>query len=151
MDTTNKTQKQIDKLLSVYGAGHDGCSPTRAQWESVLARDPEQPITLMNFFKLRETAQYGPDSDLGGTGQEAFDRYASVSIPSMQAAGGKFLIVAPFEGTFVGGNKNWDLIAVGSYPDVPSLLRLFEDSDYQRVFFHRTAACADQEVLIASA
>ena len=151
MTSASDTKKRIDALIAQYGTGRDASSPTRAQWERVFARNPEQPITLINFFKLRETALYGSENDLGGSGQEAFDRYAAVSIPSMEAAGGKFLMVAPFEGTFAGDDRDWDLIAIGSYPDVHALLRLYENPEYQKVFFHRTAACAAQEVLIASA
>ena len=151
MTPAEETTARIDALIAAYGTGSDGTCPKSPQWESIFARDPELPITLINFFKLHEKAHYGPERDLGGSGQEAFDRYAAVSIPSMEAVGGKFLMVAPFAGTFAGDDRDWDLIAIGSYPDVHALLTLYENPNYQKAFFHRTAACAAQEVLIASA
>ena len=82
------------------------------------------------------------------TGQEAFDRYAAVSMPTMERCGGRFLLAAPFGGTFAGENEDWDLIVVGSYPNTRALFQLFEEDGYQKVFHHRTAACAKQKVLI---
>ncbi|WP_299867186.1 DUF1330 domain-containing protein [uncultured Roseobacter sp.] len=151
MTDTIDTADRIDALIAHYGNGEDGSSPTRTQWARIFARDPAHPITLLNFFKLRAAAEYAPGINLAGSGQDAFERYAAVSIPSMEEAGGKFLMVAPFEGSFAGTEKDWDVIAVGSYPDAHALLTLYENSDYQEAYFHRTAACAAQEVLIGAA
>ncbi|WP_310621681.1 DUF1330 domain-containing protein [Flexibacterium corallicola] len=143
--------QRIETLLQHYGDGTKGDAPTRTQWEKILERGQDAPITLINFFKFYETARYAGDSELTGSGKEAFERYASVSGPALQRAGGKFLLVAPFEHMFAGEEEDWDVIAIGSYPGTTALLDLFEDKAYQGCFFHRTAACAKQKVYIASA
>ncbi len=140
----------IEKFIDIYGDGLDGSSPTVDQWQHIFARDREQPITLVNFFKFREQSTYAGDQDYSCTGEEAFARYAAVSMPSLEKAGGKFLMVAPIEAMFAGSEEEWDLIAIGSYPKTASLIALFEDSDYQQAFFHRTAACEKQKVFIAT-
>ncbi len=145
--------ERVNQLIGWYGDGIDGASPTRDQWRHVVQRSADSPVTLVNFFKLRADAAYtevvaGVDSP--GTGQDAFNRYAQVSMPTLEKVGGKFLMVAPFEAMFVGNNEDWDLVAIGSYPNNDALLALFEDAEYRAAFVHRTAACERQKVYICS-
>jgi uncharacterized protein (DUF1330 family) len=130
-----------------YGPGTDGNSPTESQWARILDRQAEKPVTLINFFKLREKADY-PDVSISATGQEAFANYASVSVPAMERAGGRFLFVGPFQGNFLGENEDWDIVAIGAYPDLRSLATLYSDEAYRQAFPHRTAACERQKVLV---
>ncbi|MEQ8815109.1 MAG: DUF1330 domain-containing protein [Thalassobaculum sp.] len=153
MTVNPETETQVEQLRGWYGDGRDGTCPTSDQWRGVLERSPASPITLINFFKLRPVADY-PDNSAeasnGLSGQAAFDRYAEVSVPAMQRAGGRFLLVGPFEGSFLGTPEDWDLVAVGSYPNTRAFLALYTDPDYRAAFRHRTAACARQKVMVCS-
>ena len=137
----------LAQFTTWYGPGLDGSSPTQDQWKSILHGPRDKPLTLVNFFKFREEAQYseGPSEK---SGQEAFAEYASVSMPAMQRAGGSFLHVGPFQGMFLGENEDWDLIAIGSYPDLDALIALYSDEAYRAAFPHRTAACERQKVIV---
>ncbi len=137
----------IRSCLDLYGDGSDGTSPTAEQWTRVLDRDPAKPLALINFFKFREAADYPNEEEASGA--VAFQRYADVSIPTMASAGGEFLLVAPFGGTFLGKDEDWDLVAIGSYPDQQAFLDLYTNEDYRAAFEHRTAAVAHQKVLIS--
>ncbi|WP_415404071.1 DUF1330 domain-containing protein [Tateyamaria sp. SN3-11] len=140
----------INQLTAFYGDGVDGATPRPDQWTQIFTRDPDQPVTLINFFKFRETAHYAA----GGpacSGREAFDAYAAVSIPTMERVGGSFLLVAPFEAVLIGAQEDWDLVAIGAYPNQQAFLDLYLDAAYRAAFTHRTAACAAQKVLIAGA
>jgi len=146
--------KQAQQFCEWYGDGHDGSCPTAKQWARILTCPPSQPITLVNFFKLRENACYGSsktDRDVNISGNDAFNRYASVSIPAMENIGGKFLHIGPFVGTFLGDEEEWDVTAIGAYPNVKALVALYTDRAYREAFVHRTAACARQKVLICAA
>ena len=141
----------IGRLIAWYGDGADGSSPTADQWRHVLERPANSPLTLVNFFKLRERAVYAqdfPNVETACSGRAAFDRYAAVSMPTLEKVGGRFLLVAPFEGMVVGDYEDWDLVAVGAYPNGDALLALFEDADYRACFAHRTAACERQKVFL---
>ncbi len=136
-----------------YGNGSDGSCPTNQQWQRILNLPADAPVTLINFFKLNEVADYpagvaGMETDVSG--QDAFNRYASVSIPTMDKVGGRFLHVGPFAGQFIGNEEDWDIIAIGSYPNRQALLDLYSDEGYRNVFVHRSAACARQKVLMAA-
>ncbi len=135
----------ISNFSDWYGSGDDGSSPTPEQWGRVLARPDDQPITMVNLFKLRPQAVYsegGPDI----SGADAFNRYSSVSIPAMQRNRGTFLFVGPFQGGFVGTDEDWDLVAVGQYPDMKAFVDMQTDADYRACYHHRTAACVSQRV-----
>lgn len=140
----------LDQLVDWYGQGAQGSAPLPAQWAQMLARDAAAPVTLINFFKFRDVADYGT---AGSTmsGEEAFGQYAAVSIPTMERVGGTFLMVAPFEATLIGEDEDWDLVAIGAYPNLQAFLDLYQDAAYREAFRHRTAACARQKVLIANA
>ncbi|MEQ9364117.1 MAG: DUF1330 domain-containing protein [Leptospirales bacterium] len=136
--------QEIDRLREWYGEA----GPSSAQWERVVSRPADKPITLINFFKFHSTARYENAEGDGVSGGEAFRRYSRVSMPAMQAAGGKFLHVGPFAGSFMGQDEDWDLVAIGSYPNLESFLALYKNSDYRAAFAHRTAACEREKVVI---
>ncbi|MEO1137868.1 MAG: DUF1330 domain-containing protein [Pseudomonadota bacterium] len=133
---------RIDAIRESYG--HSPGYPTREAWHQLAACPEDTPVTLVNFFKLHAQAVY-PDGTKT-TGQTAFDRYAAVSMPSLAKVGGHFLLVAPFGNSFVGPKEQWDLVAIGTYPNPDALLRLFELETYRACYAHRVAACADQRV-----
>ena len=144
---------RVQQLCSWYGDGHDGSTPSADQWRQILERPEDQSITLINFFKFRAIASYPSATSQDRepiSGQDAFSRYSAVSIPVMQNAGGSFLLVGPFEGMFLGDDEDWDLIAIGSYPNLESLMRLYTNADYRAVFHHRTAGCEKQKVIVCS-
>lgn len=139
---------KLESLLSRYGDGDSGNSPTHEQWARILERDPDQPLTLINFFKFRDVAEYDEADQGDVSGEEAFQRYAEVSMPCMQAAGGEFLAVAPFAGSMLGPDRDWDLVAIGKYPNLSAFLALYENADYIAAFAHRSAAVLKQEVCV---
>ena len=154
-ETLDGIEARLDRLVAWYGDGADGAAPTRAQWRALLERPADQPVTVVNFFKLRGQAVYPEGTEAtnasGSSGKEAFDRYAAVSGPTLEKVGGRFLLLAPFEAALMGAEEDWDLVVVGTYPDSEALLALHEDADYRSVYPHRSAALERQKVFACSA
>ena len=46
------------------------------------------------------------------------------------------------------GEEDWDLIAIGKYPNSKAVIDLFADDDYQAAYAHRAAACETQRVML---
>ncbi|CUH99636.1 DUF1330 domain-containing protein [Leisingera aquaemixtae] len=139
---------RIESILANWGAEGSG-QPGEDAWKALAKCPNNQPVTLVNFFKMRDSALYPKDfaaAQSNISGQEAFQRYAAVSMPSLEKVGGKFLLVAPFGKTFIGTAEEWDLVAIGSYPNPSALLSLFELEAYREAYIHRIAACSDQKV-----
>lgn len=142
---------RLQRLLESYGSGADGGSPSLRQWEAVLGRPADAPLTLINFFQFRPEAHYpAGDAHSPCSGEEAFRRYAAVSAPALAKAGGHFLEMGGFGGTLMGTEESWHFVAVGRYPNRAAFLALYEDPAYQAAFVHRRAACLRQRVEIVS-
>ena len=150
--TIDNQEIRLARLVAAFGKGEGASAPTQAQWASLAARAADAPVTLVNFFKLREQALYAKgDSATPCSGQEAFGRYAAVSAPGLEKVGGKFTLLAPFGASLIGDAEDWDFVAVGSYPDLAAVFALFEMAEYQAAIAHRVAACARQKTLICNA
>ncbi|GAA6213085.1 hypothetical protein NBRC116602_28260 [Hyphomicrobiales bacterium 4NK60-0047b] len=148
-----KVNDLAEELIGLYGDGGENEAPCKEQWEKILKLDPEKPFSLVNFFKFRDIAKYHEKNEGVGnvSGEDAFSQYAQISIPTMERVGGSFLMVSPCRGSFLGDEEDWDLIAIGNYPNQKAFLGLFRDEKYQKNFYHRTAACEKQKVFIAAA
>ncbi len=155
MKVNQEVEDRVRQFCEWYGEGSDGSNPTAAQWRALFEREPARSVTLVNLFKFREQADYGgnPPAEAGPdpiSGYQAFERYASVSMPALAKAGGQFLHAGPFEGMFCGTPEDWDLLVVADYPNLESLIHLYADADYRQAYSHRLAACARQKVMVTS-
>ena len=151
MQASEPIDERVTKLVGWYGDGSDGAAPTREQWRRLLTRPAGGGPVLVNLFKLRKQARYPadtPGSPPPATGPEAFARYSAVSVPGLARVGGRFLAAGPFASTLMGEDEDWDLVAVGGYPDNAAVVALFEDPAYRDAFAHRRAACERQKVFV---
>lgn len=148
-----KVNDLAKELFQLYGEGSENDTPRQEQWENILKLDPEKPFSLVNFFKFRDIAKYHEKNEVeeNVSGEDAFSQYAQISIPTMERVGGSFLMVSPCKGNLLGEDEEWDLIAIGNYPNQEAFLGLFRDEKYLQNFYHRTAACEKQKVFIAAA
>lgn len=154
MTQEHDTDQRLRRLVEWYGDGSTGAAPTPTQWHRLLDHPSDAPITLLNFFKIADVAR-GPDGAPAGaepgSGQAAFARYSSVSVPTLERVGGRFLLLGQAGGELVGDEDDWDVIAVGSYPNPAAALALFEDPEYRAAYPYRVAACERQKVVICTA
>lgn len=131
-------ERDVERRVADLTVWYAAEGPSSAQWHRVLAGPADSPLTLINFFKLR------------ASGMEAMMRYAAVSGPALERVGGRFLMTGSFETTLIGEDEDWDLVAIGTYPDRAALLALFADGAYRAAWADRAAAVARQRVLIAA-
>jgi len=150
MTDVNSSYADLKALGNWYSREYGDAAPSAKQWERLLSRPVDAPVTIVNFFKMHDEAVYCTSESKALSGQEAFDQYAAVSIPALAKAGGEFLMVSPFEASFIGEEEDWDLIAIGSYPNTKAVFALFLDDNYKAAYAHRAAACIRQKVLLAN-
>ncbi|MGH1353083.1 MAG: DUF1330 domain-containing protein [Methyloligellaceae bacterium] len=145
-------ESRLANLLKRYGNGEDETAPTGKQWEALLSFPSNIPVTLINYFKLRERAQYpaGHGEGMNVSGVEAFTRYAGLAAPYVEKSGGKFLFMGPVIGSFIGQDTDWSVAVVGAYPSPEAALSLFEEPGYIECYIHRKAACERQYIMIAT-
>ncbi len=63
-----------ETLIDVYGAGQE--LPTTEQWETLVNGDMSLPLTVVNFFILKEKADTSLTDSKEMTGMEAFRKVA---------------------------------------------------------------------------
>lgn len=142
-------ENSIDELVKVYGEGSN--CPSRDQWKNLLEGDLSQPLTVVNFFKLRKNADTAIIDD-AISGEEAFSKYAEVSVPTVDKVGGHFALRGVVENDFMGDKLlDWDLIAVGQYPERKNFIELLMDKEYQACVKYRQAAVEAQHVYFVNA
>lgn len=140
-------ERRVDALRRSYA---EIGGPTPEQWDRLLSVPSDRPLSLVNLIAFREVADYGDTREQSISGSEAFGRYASVSMPALDAVGGRFVHFGSHAGNLVGPDETWDLVVVGEYPSLDALLALYEDPAYRDAYRHRVAACAEQRVLISA-
>lgn len=139
----------IEELISMFGEGKN--YPTRNQWQRLIDGDPNQPLTVVNFFKLRETADQKLIQEVM-SGEQAFAKYAETSVPKVAEVGGHFALRGAVEGDFIGEDlESWHIIAVGQYPKRENFISLLTDPEYKKAFKYRQAAVENQNVFFINA
>lgn len=139
----------IDTLMKLYENKLNFASKT--QWRSLLGGNLESPLTVVNFFKFREEVDLRIVNE-SMSGEEAFNKYAETSIPKVAEVGGHFLLLGTVESDFIGENlEQWDLMAIGQYPQRKAFIELLMDEVYQAAFRYRMAAIENQNVYFVRA
>jgi len=139
-----------DALINAYGT--DTELPTTAQWTALVEGDMNAPLTVVNFFKLKQNADPSLIDGKEMTGMEAFTIYTETSVPKVAEVGGHFILRGGVEGSLIGGGlPQWDIIAIGQYPRRECFLTLFEDKEYNKAFKFRQAAIETQNVFLVNA
>jgi len=140
----------IETLIDAYGSGEE--LPTSRQWEALVNGDMNSPLTVVNFFKLKDKADLALTDGKEMTGMEAFATYAETSVSKVSEVGGHFILRGSVEGSLIGSDlPQWDIIAIGQYPRRECFLKLFEDKEYKIAFKFRQAAIEKQNVFLVSA
>lgn len=139
-----------EALINAYGTGSN--LPTSEQWGALINGDMSTPLTVVNFFKLRDKADPALTDGREMTGMEAFTTYAETSVPKVSEVGGHFILRGGVEGILIGKDlPQWDIIAIGQYPKRECFLNLFEDNEYKMAFKFRQAAIEKQNVFLVNA
>jgi len=140
----------VETLINAYGSGQE--LPTTEQWEALVNGDMNSPLTVVNFFKLKDQADPTLTDGKTMTGIEAFAIYAETSVPKVSEVGGHFILRGNVEGSLIGSDlPQWDIIAIGQYPRRECFLELFEDREYKKAFKFRQAALKTQNVFLVDA
>ncbi len=139
----------IETLIELYGV-ENNC-PSYAQWQSLLDGNFDTPLTVVNFFKLREKADNSFIRE-SMSGEDAFTKYAETSVPKVAEVGGHFILMGAVEADFIGDNlEQWNIVAIGQYPRRENFLQLLMDEDYHEAFTYRQAALETQHVYFINA
>ncbi|MCZ7530381.1 MAG: DUF1330 domain-containing protein [Acidimicrobiia bacterium] len=128
--------------------------PTTQQLAAFVDADPgpgSGPLRMVNLLKFRETACYTDEPDPGGTGAEAYGRYAEVALRKVSERGGRIVTALEAGPHLVGDpDVSWDQVVVVEYPDRAAFLDMIADPEYLAVLRHRDAGLERTELIPAT-
>ena len=138
MEETSHTDKTVDDKEEIQTA--------KEFYKELITFARRHNVFVINDFVYGEMCLQGscadsmlsPFSDFQGIA-EVYSLSKAYSIPGWRV------------GALIGDEEDWDLVAIGRYPNLSSFLSLYQNQEYIRAFTHRTAALERQSVLVMEA
>jgi len=115
------------------------------QMQAMMQPGPTGPIYMINLLKFKVRAEYedGRASDL--TGREAYMIYGRAVSQLLPRFGGRAIFVADVTHLSLGKVEElWDEVAIATYPDRASMVRMSMSPEWREISVHRTAGLAGQ-------
>ncbi|HEY5108355.1 MAG TPA: hypothetical protein VII96_01960 [Acidimicrobiales bacterium] len=110
-----------------------------------VAPEEDGPIWMVNLMRYRDRAVYADGRETELTGREADDRYAPFG--PFRTVGAELVFLSDVEAQFLGGDQEWDRIAVVRYPTRRSFLEMQELPEYLELHEHKDAGMASTFVI----
>lgn len=110
------------------------------------------PIVMLNLLRFRDQADYSsapqlaPDQAISG--QQAFDRYITHTLPFLEQSGGSLSLLADGGKWLIGPQDEvWDCAMLVRQASVESFMAWNSNVEYLAGIGHRTAAISDSRLL----
>jgi len=108
--------------------------------------DPDEPVVMLNLLKYRETAESGYGVD-GLTGRQAYTKYGEAFAELEPRFGGSVTWMGRAKHTVIGGDEDWDIVILVSYPTRRQFIDMLSDPDYKAIAPMRAAALEDSRII----
>ena len=108
--------------------------------------DLDEPVVMLNLLKYRDQAESGHGVD-GLTGRQAYTKYGQSFAELEPRFGGSVMWMGRGKHTVIGGDEEWDIIILVTYPTRRQFIEMFNDPDYQAIAPIRAAALADSRIV----
>jgi uncharacterized protein (DUF1330 family) len=127
-------------------------SPTPESIASLVARNIEGSVTMLNLMRFREVADYSDYPELAPeepiSGEAAYDIYAARTLPLVIEVGGQAIFMGEGGSLLIGpAEAHWDRVLLVRYPNLDAFLTMTQNPDYTAGSGHRTAALEDSRLL----
>ena len=127
-------------------------SPTPESIASLVARNIEGSVTMLNLMRFREVADYSDYPELAPeepiSGEAAYDIYAARTLPLVIEVGGQAIFMGEGGSLLIGpAEAHWDRVLLVQYPNIGAFLAMTQSPDYAAGAGHRTAALEDSRLL----
>ena len=94
--------------------------------------DLDEPVVMLNLLKYRDQAESGHGVD-GLTGRQAYTKYGQAFAELEPRFGGSVMWMGRGKHTVIGGDEEWDIIILVTYPTRRQFIEMFNDPDYQAI------------------
>ena len=119
--------------------------PNAKQITRLVTGDNKSPIYMVNLLKFKKYANYPDKRVTTLSGQEAYLIYAEELEPYLKQVEGKIIFQGEVNNLLIGTiDELWDAVAVVYYPSKNALLKMINNTDYQKIEIHRQAGLEGQ-------
>ena len=119
--------------------------PNARQVTRLVTGDNKSPIYMVNLLKFKKYANYPDKRVTTLSGQEAYLIYAEELEPYLKQVEGKIIFQGEVNNLLIGTvDELWDAVAVVYYPSKKALLKMINNTDYQKIEIHRQAGLEGQ-------
>lgn len=139
-DEIDAYMAQIEAQSQQPGGRHDLPALRR-----FLDSDDGQPVYTVNLYAFHETADYPDGSGFGGSGQEAYARFAQVMVPLMLERGSHPVFSSQWTDP---SSNGWDRIVIVRYRNRRALVDLFATDAFAEGSLHKWASLRRHERLL---
>jgi hypothetical protein len=139
----NEYMTKIEAQTQRPGARHD--LPALRKF---LVEDDGEPVYTVNLYSFHDVADYPADSEFGGTGTEAYDRFSNVMISLMVKRGSHPVYGSDWADR---SNSNWDRIIIVRYRSRRDLVDLFATDQFAEASLHKWASLREHERMLVQA
>ena len=127
-------------------------SPTPEAIGSLVARNIEGPVTMLNLLRFRETADYSDAPGLAPqdsiSGEEAYAIYSAHTLPHLESVGGTVVFMGEGGTLLIGPQEaRWDRVLLVRYPNLAAFVAMTQNPQYHEGAEHRAAALEDSRLL----
>jgi uncharacterized protein (DUF1330 family) len=115
------------------------------QIEELMKPGPEGPIFMVNLLKFKDRAEYDDRRETALSGREAYMIYGRAVSQLLPKFGGRAIFAADVTFLSLGrAEELWDEIAIASYPDRASMVRMSMSEEWRAIAVHRNAGLKGQ-------
>lgn len=123
-------------------------TPNMDQFVQLAADSDTKPgeVVMLNLLKYKSSASDGE----GGSGEEAYGRYAEQAVKMVQEQGGSVVWLGRPDQVLIGDvdADDWDAVALVRYPSRKHFMDMVSKPEYQQAHQHREGGL-DRSVLLA--
>jgi uncharacterized protein (DUF1330 family) len=116
--------------------------PTAAQFKTLLAGPPDQPVVMLNLLRFKPMAD-APDE--GVSGMEAYQRYGDAMRKIVESQGGKILWSGRVDSMLIADSEpGYHAVALVQYPSRKKFFEVATSPEVAAIAVHRTAGLESQ-------
>jgi uncharacterized protein (DUF1330 family) len=119
--------------------------PTPEQIQELLKGPADQPVAMLNLLHFKPRAT---EPDQGLTGEAAYQRYADLMVPFVEARGGRVIWTGRIDGQVIGQDaEGFTMAALMEYPSRKVFVEIAMSPEVAKFGAHRAAGLEGQWLL----
>jgi uncharacterized protein (DUF1330 family) len=116
-----------------------------ARFSEMMEKGPDGPIFMVNLLKFKDKAQYDDGRPCDLSGRDAYLIYGRAVAELLPKFGGRGIFAGDVTFLALGQVEElWDEVAIATYPDRASMVRMSLSEEWREIAVHRSAGLKGQ-------